>query len=412
MLRAPFFATYKERIALFLIVVGIALFSLGQEFMSYQKLIHKKRYFTTATVLAQYEKSGKIVLKLKAKEGFSFYTSSKEDLKDLRDRELKVLLFRPKNTPSFLAFLRHFYYPSYIIAVLPKNRRLMLKEYIASQHKEEFFKELFSALFLATSLSKSSREYLANFGISHLVAISGFHLGLIGGVVTFILSLLLRPLWQRFLPYLNLYFFASIIAIGVAGWYMSFVGFLPSLVRSFVMMLIAFWLFIRWIEIFRFELLVWIALLVLAFFPRFLFSYAFWLSMSGVFMIYLFFYHFRALKWWQAVVLLNFWVFWLMLPITMAIFEKFSFYQLFSPILTLLFTLFYPLEAVLHLLGIGGVLDEFLGFLTQKPSFIPVHIPWWFVFSYLGLLMLSIYRRAVIWGALGSVGAILIYNVA
>ncbi len=412
MLKAPLFISYKERVSVFLILLAVAFFSLGQQFLLYQKFIDKKRYFTTATVLAQYEKNRKIVLKLQTKEGFTFYTSTKEELKDLRDREIKVLLFRPKKVPSFLEFLRHFYYPSYIVSVLPKNRRLILKEYITKQHQKSFFKELFGALFLATALSKQSRDYLANFGISHLVAISGFHLGLISGVVTFLLALMLRPLWQRFVPYLNLYFFASLVAIGVAAWYMSFVGFLPSLVRSFVMMVIGFLLFIWGIEILSFELLFWIGIAIIAFFPRFLFSYAFWLSMSGVFMIYLFLHHFKKLRWWQIVVFLNFWVFWLMLPIGMAIFEKFSFYQFFSPFLSILFTIFYPLEGLLHLFGIGGVLDSSLSFLAQKPHFIKAVVPWWFIAAYIGLLFGSIYRRALLWALLGSVAGILIYNIA
>ncbi len=412
MLQVPLFVSNKERLFAVGLLLVIACFSLWIEFQNYEKLLAKKRYFTTATVLLQYEKNNKTILKLKAKEGFTFFTSTKEAIKDLKDRKVKILLFRPKKSPTFLQFLHHFYYPSYILQVLPKDRRLVIKEYIAKQHEAVFFKELFGALFLATSLSKKSRDKLANFGISHLVAISGFHLGLISGIVTFLLSFLLRPLWQRFMPFSNLYLFASFLAIGVAGRYMAFVGFLPSLVRSFFMMFLAFLLYVRGMKVFSFEFLAWVGLVILALFPRFAFTYAFWLSVSGVFMIYLFFHYFKDFKWWQAAGLLNLWVFWLMLPISMAIFEKLSIYQLFSPLLTLLFTLFYPLEAILHLLGFGGVLDSSLTFLMQKSAFIDVVVPGWFMVLYIGLLVLSIYSRAALWGALLSVLGVLVYNVA
>ncbi len=412
MLQAPLFVAHKERLFALGLLFIMACFSFWMEFQAYEKLLAKKRFLTSATVLLQYEKKSKTILKLKAKEGFTFYTSTKEAIKDLRDRKVTILLFRPKKSPSFWQFLHHFYYPSYILQVLPKDRRIALKEYITKQHEAMFFKELFGALFLATSLSKESRDRLANFGISHLVAISGFHLGLISGVVTFLLSFLLRPLWQRFVPFANLYLFTSFLAIGVAGGYMAFVGYLPSLVRSFFMMFLAFLLYMRGIKVFSFEFLAWVGLLILALFPRFAFTYAFWLSMSGVFMIYLFFHHFKNLKWWQAALLLNLWVFWLMLPITMAIFEKLSIYQLFSPLLTLLFTLFYPLEAILHLLGLGGVLDNSLTFLMQKSAFIDVVVPGWFMVLYIGILVLSIYSRAALWGALLGVLGVLVYNVA
>ena len=50
-------------------------------------------------------------------------------------------------------------------------------------------KELFNALFLATPINKSLRDKCVDFGVSHLIALSGFHLGVLSFVLYWVVYL-------------------------------------------------------------------------------------------------------------------------------------------------------------------------------------------------------------------------------
>ena len=82
-LKVPLFVNFKERFAAFFILLSIFILNLSYEHYKYTKVTSKKYFSTTATVLNQYKKDSHFVLKLKSKDGFTFYTSSKENLKDL-----------------------------------------------------------------------------------------------------------------------------------------------------------------------------------------------------------------------------------------------------------------------------------------------------------------------------------------
>ena len=410
MQRVPLFVSFKERFIAFVAILLLFLLHLGFEYVGYKKFLAKKIYHTNAYVLNQYYKKDHFVLKMRAKEGFVFYTTSKEDLKDLHDREVKVLLFRSRHKPSFMEYISSFYYPSYILAVLPKSRLYRIKEFIYHQHKEQFFKELFSALFLATAMQKEYRDILATFGISHLVAISGFHLGLLVSVLSLLLFWSIRAFWQRFVPYLNLTKYTILLSLVIAGGYVAFLGYHPSMVRAFFLMAFGFILFDRHIELMSFETLFWVVLLIVVLFPRFLFSLGFWFSVAGVFYIYLFLHHF-SFKNIVSFIAINFWLFFMMLPYSLYFFHTFSLAQLLSPLLSILFVLFYPVAFVLHLLGYGGVLDSLLEFLHTPLHPVSVHVPLWFVVLFALLSIFSIYRRAAL-VLLFGMSIALIYYVA
>ncbi|SMC09002.1 ComEC/Rec2 family competence protein [Nitratiruptor tergarcus] len=408
----PLFSNVSQRLIAFFLVFLLFCFNLFWEYRQYNEIFSKKRYFTTATVKNQYAKGKKQVLKLQSLDGFTFYTTSYEQLRDLRDRKVKVLLFSSKKRVSFIEFLHNFYIPAYIIAVLPKDRFLKLKDLIVRQHSSKIAKEIFGALFLATSLDYNTRQKLSSFGISHLVAISGFHIGFLVAIVVTIFLFLFRSIWQRFLPHRNIYTFATLLALFVAGGYFLLLGNLPSVTRAFIMAIVGFILFDRHIKLLSFETLFWIVLIVLALFPRFVFSYGFWLSVSGVYMIYLFLYHVKIRSPLLLFIALNFWVFWFMLPLSLAIFGQFSPLQLLSPLLSMAFAVFYPLALLLHIIGIGGSLDWMLYFLESDVTSFRVDVPLWQTALFLLLTLLSIYRRAFIWGAALIVGLILVYQIA
>jgi len=70
--------------------------------------------------------------------------------------------------------------------------------------------------------------------------------------------------------------------------------------------------------------------------------------------------------------------------------------QLFSPLLTLGFTLFYPLELVLHLFGQGSYLDAILEyFINLKPNTYEVFTQVYFFYFYVLLSFFSIWYKKV-----------------
>ncbi len=394
-----FFICGKERLITAVVLFFLLLFSLLYRYTIYKDLLERKYYHTTATVMNQYQKGDRQILKLKTPY-FTFYTSTKEPLRDLRDREVKVMLIQTKRKPTFLQFLKSFYAVSYIKGVLSKDRRYELKEAIAAQHHDPFAKELFGALFLATALSKELRDRLSAFGLSHLVALSGFHLGVIVAVIGGAFTLLFKPLWARVIPYRNIHFFAGAVGLFTGGFYMAFVGFVPSLVRAFVLGVVIFFFFWRHVKLLSFELLAWVVLFIVVMEPRFLFSIGFWFSVAGVFCIYLFFHHLGDLNKWVQLLLFNIWVYFLMLPIVHYIFDAFSWWQLLSPFLSLLFVIFYPIESLLHLFGIGSMLDGIVELLYSDVTVLHLKTPLWVLLLYLVLLAGSIYKQRLIFAAL------------
>ena len=406
----PLFSNYKERafalVALFLLFG----FNLFLEYRGYTKFFDQKRRFVAAEVLNQYKKPDRTILKFQS-QGVIFYSSSKEDLKDLRSRRVVLLLFRPRKIPSFWQYLSGFYMPSYIVRVYPADSiKEQFLQKIALQHTKPFFKDLFGALYLAKQLTKEERKYINLFGIAHLIAISGFHLGLLVFLVSFIVVLGLKPLWQRVFPYRNIVKFATMVSIVAALIYIMLLGPLPALLRSFVMIVAAFFLAYRHIKVLSFESLFWVVLLLLVLFPRLLFSIGFLLSVAGVFYIYLFLHLFRFRSW-LSIVFINLWLYVTMLPFSLYLFHQWSYYQFLSPLLSLLFILFYPVSLLLHLFSLGGMLDQFLKFLQFKAAFIYLDFPFWLFLLYIGLSLLAIkIKRATIFAVAIPV-VFLVYHI-
>jgi competence protein ComEC len=288
-LKVPLFANYKERFVAFFILLVIFFSNFLYEYYKFQKITSKKFYETKAQVLNQYKKNGHFVLKLKSSEKFTFYTTSKEDLKDLTGRFVDILLIKTKFNITFLDYLKNFYTVSYIKRVLPK---ILLKEkiskFISLQHKSKNCAALYNALFVAKPLNYELREKLSFLGLSHLVAISGFHIGLISAFLFFLFYLFYSPLHQKFFPYRNKMADAMIFVSIISFLYVYFLGEVASVLRAYIMMIAAFFLYYRHIKILSFETLLWVVLFILANFVKLLFGVGFWLSVAGVFYIYLF----------------------------------------------------------------------------------------------------------------------------
>ncbi len=413
-LKVPLFANYKERIIVFFILLSIFILNLSYEFYKYQKLTSNRFYETKAEVLNQYRKNGHFVLKLKSSDGFIFYTTSKEDLKDLTGRFVDILLIKTKFNITFLNYLKNFYTVSYIKRVLPDiSLKEKISKFISSQHKSKNSDALYNALFIAKPISYELREKLSFLGISHLIAISGFHIGLIAAFLFFLFYLFYKPLQQKFFPYRNRVVDGMIFVSIMSFLYVYFLGEVASVLRAYIMMITAFFLYYRHIKILSFETLFWVVLLILANFVKLLFSIGFWLSVAGVFYIYLFLHYFSHLKKWQIFILLNIWVYFAMIPITHIFFENFSYMQFLSPLLSMFFVIFYPLSLLMHILGFGAVFDETIDkLLLIEYEKLYFKTPVWFLIIYLLISLFSIYKKRILYLLVLSSFTFLVYNIA
>ena len=390
-LEVKLFEGKRDYILFFALLSFVFFINLTLKYNTYKNLKNKPVKTIYATVINQYQKTKHnktyIVMKLRSSDGYTFYTSSKEDLKDLLYDKLRVKIVT-KNI-HFIDLFKGFYAPTFNLELIKKDRfKERILNYISNQHKDSLTKELFTALFLAKPISKKLRNKVSNLGISHLIAISGFHLGVLFFILYTLLKYPYRFFQDKFFPYRNRRFDLTVFIIGVLFLYMYLLGFIPSLVRSYVMLIVGFVLYDRFVKVISFEVLAVAVLLILAFIPSFFFSIGFWFSVIGVFFIFLFMKHFSHFKEWKMVLFLNIWVYFMMLPIIHYIFPKFTFLQLLSPLLSVAFIIFYPLELFLHLIGQGDLLDKLiLRLFDLEAKSYYIHTPLWFLVGFLSLAL-------------------------
>ncbi len=389
----PLFTTKKEILYTLVVIVVLFFISLSYEYYKYKQITTYSLHVTTAKVLSDYQKKGKNyrILKLKSKD-FTFYTTYKKPLHVKRNDELKVI-FYTKNI-DFYAYLKGFYSSSKSLHVIKKSEKNSLIGFVENQHENIKAKELYNALFFAIPITKDLREDITKWGIAHLVAISGFHLGILSGIFFFLLKPIYSLFQDKYFPYRNRNADLAILVFMILGSYTYFIDMTPSVVRAFIMSLVGFFLFSRNIKIISFATLFFTISIVLILFPHLIFSIAFWFSVMGVFYIFLFLYHFSTLSKTAIFILLHFWVYFLMLPVVHFVFDIFSFYQLFSPLISMLFILFYPLSLILHVIGVGEVLDGFLiWFFSLHVETYVIVTPLWFFLSFVFFSLIAIRFR-------------------
>lgn len=257
---------------------------------------------------------------------------------------------------------------------------------------------MYLALFIADPLPLAWREFAQNYGISHIFAISGFHLGILASAMGFLFSLFYSPLHQRFFPWRERFSdIALICCVSLAGYYFLLLN-SPSFLRALSMALFAAFLAWRGVAILKVESLFWCAAILLALFPQLSFSLGFYFSCFGVLFLFLFMRYFsfgvgfvQRCVW---VLGLNFCVFFAMFIISHYFFGVFSPKSLLAPIFTLGFVVFYPFSIIAHLLGFGGLLDNaLLLLLAQNFSAIQI-VPRFWLFVLCNILaILGIWRK-------------------
>jgi competence protein ComEC len=393
----------KEWIYLIVSAVVILIFSLSYRYYEYTKFTSQKKIYLNADVLLHYSKHKGSkhydVLKLQTQDGMVFYTTAKNRDDNLRGRMVRLVLFPSRL--KFKDFLTTPYIPSYILRVLEsKTLRMKLFEEIKKEHTDPWIDEFYGALFLALPISKSFRKVVTRLGINHLLALSGFHMGFLWLIIYFSLSVIYKPFQQRFFPYRHRLLDIGLITILILGSYLLFVGMPPSLLRAYVMVVVGWLALLAGIELLSFTFLAVCVIWLIALFPGLLFSIGFWLSVSGVFYIYLFLHYTKSWSKWAIFIVLNFWTYLMMLPIVHTFFGLFSLYQLSSIVLTLIFSIFYPLAIIMHILGIGGLFDGLILNLFSLPnpqSEVYVLTPLWFLAGFIVLSLFAVRWRKVLY---------------
>ena len=383
--RVSLFSSKRELLLALYFLLFILCYTLLIEYQNYKNFIRFDSVATKAIILKQYPKTritknnktkNYQVLKLQSNDGYTFYTTAKPSFPPSLGKQVELLLF-PKEI-DFYSFMSIFFASSSIKHREEKSTiKQLLNDAISSAHESEDAISVYQALYSATTLNNKLQTTFSNLGVSHLLAISGFHLGILSALLYLLFSRPYRYLHERYFPYRHQKRDIFFLVAFVLFLYTLFLDAPPSVVRAYGMLIVGFVLYDRGIIILSMQTLFVTLFLLLAFFPRLFFALGFWLSSAGVFYIFLFLIYFKEKsKLWQFIVL-PFWVYIMMLPYSLSIFANFSFLHPLSILWTSIFSLFYPLSIVLHLIGFGdlldGVLEQFIA-LGEEASVVKLEL--------------------------------------
>ncbi|CAA6806545.1 MAG: Competence protein [uncultured Campylobacterales bacterium] len=358
----------KDYFYFFCFLLTVFIVSLSYQYFKYIQLTKYDYHHTTALVLNAYPKTKYQVLKIRLKENIVGYITYRGE-ENFKNSKISLVL----NTKQidFIDLFKPNFLNSFKIKKLTTYENKVLK-YIQNQHSSIKTKEFYSAIYLGTIMPYDLRKDIQKLGISHLVAISGFHLSILGLVLYILFFYLYKSIYKRCFLHRNIYLDSMIfVSLGLFS-YILYLGFIPSLFRAFAMLIFGLILFIRNIKIVSFENLFFTALFLLVLFPKLLFSLGFWFSIFGVFYIFLFLKHFKLKSKLLTLVLLNIWIYIMMIPIAHFVFSDFYTLELLSPLFSLGFNIFYPLSMIFHICNIGGILDTLLEIIFVLPSSIYV----------------------------------------
>jgi competence protein ComEC len=353
--------TTKDITLLAIILLFLGSINITFSYFEYQSLVDSKVKTAKCLVKNQYRKFNKnskeySVLKLEC-ESFTFFTTTWEELKDIKNRYVKLKFFTDKVT--FWSYLKGFYAVSFNISLQKeRSNSYLIGKYINELHTNSTIKEFYSAIFLGFGISSELREVVSKLAISHLIAISGLHLSIFTLMLFWILSKAYKPIQNRFFPYRNSFEDVTLIIFTILVLYLTLLGFIPSLARAFTLWLIGSYLFFRGVEILSLNTLLITVMLLVAIYPNILFNIGFLLSVSGVFYIFLYLKHFKFKK--IDFILIHILMFFLMTPFSLYLFNTYSHSQLLSIPLSLAFNILYPFEIVAHIFGFGDILDSIL----------------------------------------------------
>ena len=145
------------------------------------------------------------------------------------------------------------------------------------------------------------------------------------------------------------------------------------------------------IKVLSYQTLLLTLLFIVSLFPQYIFSISLWFSISGVFYIFLYLQYFKNLPKIYNILFFNFWIYFAFNPIVHYFFSDTTYEQLISPFLTLIFSIFYPVELFLHIIDYGHLFDNYLlELLNYKLNIKEYETSIYFFFVYIILSILSI----------------------
>lgn len=381
----------KEYLYFSFLLLTLLFASLSFEYYNYSKLTQFDDAIIEVTVLKHYnkEREGKVysVLKLRSESSSNFYITSEAPLKNLQGYQAKVWIKTKYIT--CLEYLKGFVTKGYIISISRERMTTVrMGKVLEELHADPNVAALYKALFLALPLDATLQKQFSALGVSHLLAISGFHLG----VLIFLLLVLFRypytKVQEHYFPYRNRHRDLFILTAILLGGYLLFLGEVASLIRAYAMLMVGYVLHDRGLKVVSMQTLLITVLILLALWPKLLFSLGFWLSVSGVYTIFLYLHYFEKAPWYINLVAIPTWVYILMTPIALVLFGTYSIYHPFSVLWSILFTLFYPLALLTHLLGMGTMMDALLEQMLMHPITIEtfyISIGWLIPYTFLAL---------------------------
>lgn len=354
---------------LWLFVVVCFLFlclNLGFYYQKYKDFKSDEIFFANAYVAAIYDDNKTVKFET---DSFHFY--SKADQKNLAYLDEVTIEIETKNV-DFVDYLHGFWAKSFMVEKQnQKSNSLLfeLTEKIDKMHEDKNIASFFNALFFGTNLNKFVNTQSINFGILHLIALSGYHLSVIAAVVYFVVGFFYKFIHNKFFPFRNFKYDLLMISLVFVTFYVFLAGFIPSLVRSFAMYVFGVYLLRNNVKILSYNTLAIICIFLIAIFPKLLFAVGFWFSICGIFYIYLYLQYFSKLNKIVSFVFFNVWIFFAMNPIVHYFFDMTSLWQLSSPIFTMFFVVFFPLEIFLHIINFGDLFDFAINFVLQIETF-------------------------------------------
>lgn len=389
----------KFRFFILLLSLFFITFSLNLsiQYSKYLDFSTEEIYETKVEILNIYPKEKYDIYKLKAFD-FEFFASFDKN-ENLNKFDLLNVTLITHNI-SFMEYLKGFY--SKVIYFDRLERKETFKDKIInkidSNHNETIIKELFQALFLAVPISKELRDICTNYGIAHVIALSGFHIVILSFCIYWIVYFPYSFFHQKFFPYRNKRFDILIFTLILLLYYLILTDIVPSLLRAFVMFCLGIYLLRSNIKIFSYMTLFYTFLIVMALFPKYIFSLGFWFSIMAVFYIYLFLQYFKNLNKYFQLFFFNLWMFLIFNPIVHFYFPQTTIEQFLSIIITITFAIFYLFEIVAHILDFAIYFDGYIKeFLEYKFYVYEVKTPFYFFIVFLISSFLSIFYKKAFW---------------
>ncbi|MCG3695343.1 ComEC/Rec2 family competence protein [Aliarcobacter butzleri] len=382
----------KQIVTIFILFFAL-LINILLEYGKYLEFIDEEVFETKVEVLNIYEKDDFDILKLKS-SNFEFFTNMPKN-EEIKRFDLLNILIVSRNI-DFIDYLKGFYTKTIYFDELQKEQTFKDKiiKNIENNHQDEKIIELFNALFLAVPVSKELRDVITAYGIAHVVALSGFHLVVLSFVIYWILYFPYKFFQDRYFPYRNRKLDILLITIAILFYYLILTDIVPSLLRAFVMFCLGIYLLRSNIKILSYMTLFYTFLIVIAFYPKYIFSIGFWFSIFAVFYIYLFIQYFKNYNKWLLYIFFNIWMFLIFNPIVHYFFPQTSYEQFYSIPITIFFNFFYPAEIFAHIFGFSNYFDEYLKiFIEHKIYVYEVFTPLYFYILYLLVSFLSIWSK-------------------